>query len=120
MEQWQWPLVEPAKELEKDIDKNMDGMKEKLTDILKTEQQVVPGDDVLLMVLNAGYYYHFANWACSTEQNEINVRKYTMVVVFDEDTRKRVSDAGFMAYLLDWYKIDPGASHTFGRGPHFI
>jgi len=81
---------------------------------------IKPGDSVVSMTLNKGYYYHFANWACSVDANGIDARKFTIVSVFDAETKRRVEKAGFMVYHIDWYDgISEKSAHKFGRGPHF-
>ena len=39
-------------------------------------------DTILLTTLNSGYYYHFANWACSCDRNHIPVILFQYTYVF--------------------------------------
>jgi len=102
-------------------DNNKDAMHKELKEILSS-RGLHPGDTVMVTFLNKGYYYHWSNWVCSCDKNNIQVRNYTLVVVFDDDSYKRATAAGFMVYEPKWIpvNIDEKAASSFALGPHGV
>jgi len=100
---------------------NLQKMHSEVQEILAT-RGLHPGDTVMVTFLNKGYYYHWSNWVCSTIKNNISVRNYTLVVVFDDDSYKRATAAGFMVYEPKWIPVhvDDKAASSFALGPHGI
>jgi len=110
-----------ARQLSDAINANREEMRNQLVSIL-TEGGVAPESTVMIQSLNKGYYYHWANFVCSCDKNNIPVRNYTLVVVFDDDSYKRATAAGFMVYEPKWIPVhvDDKAASSFALGPHGI
>merc|ERR1740124_1704965 len=53
------------------------------------------------MISNAEFWFHVANWACNAWKYKIKFK--LLLFVFDDETRQRAQDAGFMVYYPDWY-----------------
>jgi len=112
-----WIMPKTA-EIKTAIAQNEAKMKKQFVEMLSAKN-IHPGDSVVIMVINRGYWYQFSNWACSTIKNGIDSKRMTILVAFDKTTHERAKKHGYMSYLLDWYKIDENAAYKFSRGPHF-
>jgi len=110
-----------AKTLLDAINKNRADMHNEVVSILNAGG-VARNGTVMVQMLNKGYYYHWANFVCSCDANNIPVRNYTLVVVFDDDSYKRATAAGFMVYEPKWIpvNIDEKAASSFALGPHGV
>jgi len=118
MEKYPWPLLEPAKILRKKIKENQESTKAKLKAIVE-ERGLKPGDSIVLMVVNHGYFYQFANWACSTIKHNIPAKDFTLLTSFDKETIDLAKKHGFMGYHLDWFNVEDEAAEVFTGGSHF-
>ena len=66
-----------------------------LSELLKTRHK---GHLVLIMTLNRGHLDLLLNWIRSCDHHGIEVRSWTIVFAFDDDTARRLAQQGFTVY----------------------
>lgn len=113
--------IRKADTLKKAISDNREQLRNAVVSLF-TEKGIEEGGTVLLTMLNWGYFYHWSNWACSADKHNIPIRNYTLVVVFDDESQRRATEAGFMVYQPKWIpvKVDDKAASSFALGPHGV
>ena len=109
----------------------IDTMQQRREDLesMLSSSMIKENDAVILMSVNFGFSWLFANWACSLEhnlkKNQIEeIKQRTIVLVTDERAQKVVNSMGFMTHYPNWLgtellsQITEDGAHSFGIGSH--